>query len=319
MNMGFLLRFTLLALSLLTAISAWADLPGDLTGVHAVLVKCDRRHELSSGPAYMTPCYKGFKYEHSQHFQLVQNGNKVCGNFQSCVGRDCNMILDGETVGLIHGNSVTLYSATGHIENGDAEIARFDISPTGELLTPGSRKRAFTKTSPGMITPENKALCQPEFRPPVRLKDYELDIKGSRPNLTQFAPEDKPAFVAPAPRKVTLPAQKNEINIQDGLRPSGNLIPRTVWINNPTDTPWNITASSSAANSEESNDACAEWLRTSESSTQSYVWAYSMNFPPEQIPPKSIRYTRLCTGDTLNLERSLPECPKFQCLRSCRC
>lgn len=310
-------RFMVLLIHCLVASSLWAGTPADLTGVHRALVKCDRRHGTVSGPAHMNPCYLGFTHENSAQIDLVQNGNKVCGSHFACAGRNCNVVLSGEVVGLIEGTSVTLYSANGHAENGDAEVTKLRISSAGELLVPESRKHAFIKTSPGLISQKQRALCQPEFNPPVRLKNYELDIAGTRPDLARFPPKEKPTYHPPPAHGVTLDAKKTDVRIRDGLRVAGNLIPRKIWIYNTTQSPWDVSVLSDS--NSQVDEACGEWLKSSENGAKSYTFAYSNGSPSEQVPPKSTRYTRLCAGDTLSLERTLPECPKFQCLRSCRC
>ena len=308
----------LLGILSLVAGSLWAEKPGELTGVHKTLRKCSSKDGTTLGPAYMAPCYEGFAYELGMQYSLVQNGSKVCGTFSSCAGWNCNKVYSGSVVGKIKSGSVTLYSSNAHRQDGEADVEIFRISPTGELLNLSSGKRAYTKISPGLISDVEKGSCQPQFSEPVLLKDYELDIKGTYPKMAKFEPGEKPAFQPPKTYQIKLDAKQSEVRVKDGSRTAGNLVPRTIQIHNPTDQQWELSTEKSTE-SAKADEACSMWLQNSEKNAKNYIWAYATGYPPERVPPKSIRYTRICRGDVLTLEKVLPECPKFQCLRTCRC
>ncbi|MDZ7918874.1 hypothetical protein [Rhodoferax sp.] len=302
--------------ALFASLCSEAGSPADLTGVHQEQTKCDRSNGVN-GPAYMASCYEGYVHQHGMRYSLVQNGENICGSFDACGGFNCNKIYSGEVVGRVRGDKVTLYVADGHREYGEANVEVFKISARGELLAADSGERVFTKTSAGVISPKEKSRCQPKFNEPVLLKDYELGIQGTRPHLDKFEPPQKPAHKPPKQYTTTLKSTTGTVRLQDAPRAQGNLIPRMVWIHNTTSKHWNLSAESTSGADED--EACQKWLEDSEKKSDSYVWAYDKNYPTASIPPKSTRYTRICAGDTLNLEKGLPECPKFQCLRTCRC
>jgi hypothetical protein len=310
--------FALLGILSSVSGSLWAEKPGELTGVHKTLSRCSSKDGAAGGPAYMAPCYEGFAYELGMQYSLVQNGSNVCGTFSACGGWNCSKVYAGSVVGKIKSGKVTLYSSNGHQQDGEAEVEIFRISPTGELLDLDSGKRAYTKTSPGLIADKEKGRCQPQFSEPVLLKDYELDIKGNYPKMANFEAAEKPVFQPPKPYEVKLHAKQSQVRIKDGSRTAGNLVPRTIRIHNPTDQQWELSTENSTE-SAKADEACPMWLQNSEKNSRDYVWAYATGYPPEIVPPKSMRYTRICTGDVLSLEKVLPECPKFQCLRTCRC
>lgn len=285
----------------------WAGSSVDLSGSHRDLSRCDSRDGTTSGPDVMANCYEGFAHEQgSNRFELVQNGPYICGTFQGCGGWNCSKVFGGDVVGRVHSRSVTLYWSDGHIENGEANTETFRVSSMGELSIPGTkRKRTYTKTTLSLENQKAKELCHPQFSTPVQIKDYELDIEGSRPKISWEYQRGKPVFTPPPAKNLKLKSDDTSQSFSDRRGPSGNLIPRVVWIDNTTDIAWNISVGLNDY-SEFGDEACAKWLQSSERGKKLYVWAYNKS-SAELLPPKSKRYTRVCAGDTLELERDMPQ------------
>jgi len=205
----------------------------DVTGIHADRSRCSIE-SLNVGRAYLESCFQGYANMGQEvRYVLIQNGKHVCGHFSSCVGNNCNHVYAGETVGELNGNRLTLYSATGHIENGTPEIGEFIVSSAGALLVPQTGQPALTKIARTLSDDTQRRRCLPNYKQPVQIKNYELDIKGSRPKQLSFSDKlEKPVFHAPKTKTAVLTSKSKDFTLNDLPRNRDNMVPRNVLIIN---------------------------------------------------------------------------------------
>lgn len=290
----------------------------DVTGVHTARSNCSAANINDFGRIYLDNCFKGSPYMGAPtEYTLVQHGNKICGHFDSCYGFSCSRMDSGEVIGELEGNKLTLYQATGHIAEGEPQVEAFKVSSHGELLDLKTGKAVYEKQPVHLKDPSSVAQCAPDYKQPLRIVNYELDVKGSRPKTFDFTRMPRTRTLNPPPsRTVFLNASSKSLSIEDGSRESNNLIPRDVLIVNTSNRMWQAESDSNAFS------ACTSYLRDLEKSQKrtaqkiGFINAYD---GPITVPPHSKVRTKLCSQGTLDLEPALPACPKFFCLEGCKC
>jgi hypothetical protein len=307
-------RLAIALLMIATSADSLSQQP-DVTGIHTQESKCSIEHK-RFGIAYLERCFLGYATANlSTRYVLVQNGAHVCGHFTSCIGLNCLQIFDGETVGELNGDRLTLYSATGHIESGSPEIEEFIVSRAGELLVPGTKELAFTKIAKVLNDQNKKNECLPVFKQPIQIKHYELDIQGNRPKKFSFSDKlEKPVFRPPQTKTVVLTSKREDLVLNDLPRVPGNMVPRNVLVINQSSLTWRVAGDSYEF------PACAEFLRNEERRSNGKRGAFANAYgDPLDVKPNSRLSTKVCVGDTLDITRTLPACPRFFCLKGCKC
>jgi hypothetical protein len=287
----------------------------DVTGIHTQKFACSIEHK-RFGRAHLERCFQGYATaSFLTRYVLIQNGEHVCGHSTSCIGFNCSQIFDGETVGEWNGDRLTLYSATGHIESGSPEIEEFVVSRAGELLVPGTKQLVFTKIAKVLHDQNKKNECLPVFKQPIQIKHYELDIQGNRPKKFSFSDKlEKPVFRPPQTKTVVLTSKSEDLELNDLPRVPGNMVPRNVLVINQSSLTWRVAGDSYEF------PACAEFLRNEERRSNGKRGAFANAYgDPLDVKPNSRLSTKVCVGDTLDITRTLPACPRFFCLKGCKC
>ena len=268
--------------------------------------------ENSIGVTYHHHCFTGDAYGNSRVLQVVQNGKNICGTYTECGGFNCGKFYSGEIAGLVENEKLSLFWTNGHKADGPAEILSFRVVKGG--LVDDSEKSSqpsLVKRSPTLKNSQISASCVPKFPAQVRLgSSGELNIAGmlqaDQVGFTNLA--QKKYASAPKTKRIVLVSYKPKIMWAD-VRAANNFVIRKLVLANTTKKPWTVEA--------EHPDTCREFLRSSYNKRKNLVELSDVG--EHEIQPGQTVSVASCNGSVWRLAKTLPACPKFFCLKDCKC
>ena len=301
----------------LLAACNYALAQGSLTGHHEAppIRSCSLSQlEDSKGVAYNHHCFTGNAYGYSRVLQTVQNGKMICGSYFQCGGFDCNKVYDGEIAGIVENDKLNLFLANGHRSDEPAEMRTFRIVKGGlaEELAKSSEP-SLVKRSSTLKTSQIYATCIPKFPEQVRVNsEYALNVSGlvkadqiKFTNLLQ-----KKYASSPSTKQIVLTTNKTASQWTD-VRAAGNFVIRKLVITNQSNKPLSVDV--------EHPESCREFLKSSYNERKDLVSFFSENGIEDTVQPRQTVSVASCSGSIWRIAKTLPACPKFQCLESCKC
>ncbi|MGH8035513.1 MAG: hypothetical protein ACREO9_09825, partial [Lysobacterales bacterium] len=203
------------------------------------------------------------------------------------------------------------------IEHGDPYVEVFTVSPQGELLDKNSTRTAYKKTAAHLKNAAVAAACNPKYEKPLKIVNFELQVTGFPMQPISFTEPKSSRSAPPKPLQIVLTKESISQTIKDPARVKNNIMPRDVLIKNKSDQYWSISSQDTVF------PACADFLRdlAKPPPTQSKLEAKFVNMFDDPItlkPGQSIQ-SKMCFGGTVSMEPTLPACPKFFCLKGCKC
>lgn len=296
-------------------LSSQADARNNLTGHYEAPPRqgCDESNFIPDlGPAYLNYCFTGNAYGYSPVLQLVQNGQLICGTYFECGGRNCNKVYSGAIAGSVKKNELQVYWANGHFQDGLALQLNFRAVRGGLVESNNkSSQPTLVKRSSKLKGLNLVKLCKPELSQTVLVNsDFELDLENVlKPEQIEFVNlAQKKYALPPQPKILTISNQSKKIGWIDE-RITDNYVIRSIQIFNKSNYSWVIEY--------EHPEACQEFLRSSDHGRKNK--AANLLESGREILPGDIVQIASCNGSRWSLEQSLPACPKFQCLESCKC
>ena len=307
----------LICTGMLFSASNYALAQGSLTGHYEAqpIRSCSLSQlEDSKGVAYNHHCFTGNAYGYSEVLEVVQNGKMICGRYFQCGGFNCNKVYDGEIAGVVENGKLNLFWTNGHQSNVPAETLAFRIVKgglVGELAK--SNEPSLIKRSSTLKNSQIYANCVPKFSEQVLVSsEYALNVSGIlKADQVVFTNLAQKQFASnPSTKRIALTNSKTATQWTD-VRAAGNYVIRKLVITNHSNKPLSVDV--------EHPESCSEFLKSSYNKRKDLGYFSSENGNEDEIQPMQTVSVASCSGSVWRIAKTLPACPKFQCLESCKC